>query len=137
PPAQRPPRDTRRGGIVELQITLTQLRRLAATPAATGPWAPLITDLAHQAHAQLDTTPGTGSPDLMRSPAPAGSRDHRGACDPALLDERTDPADPADAANTAGAANTADMADSAGVANPAGMADSAGVANGADRRHAD
>ncbi|WP_222709828.1 hypothetical protein, partial [Microbispora sp. CSR-4] len=36
PPAQRPPRDMRRGGIVELQITLTQLHRLAAAPATTG-----------------------------------------------------------------------------------------------------
>ncbi|MEV5744652.1 hypothetical protein AB0L30_31715, partial [Microbispora rosea] len=40
PPAQRPARDTRRGGIVELQITLARLRELAATPTATGAWAP-------------------------------------------------------------------------------------------------
>ncbi|MFI7030001.1 DUF222 domain-containing protein [Microbispora rosea] len=49
PPAQRPARDTRRGGIVELQVTLTRLRELAATPTATGVWAPLIADLARNA----------------------------------------------------------------------------------------
>ncbi|MEU8179104.1 HNH endonuclease signature motif containing protein [Microbispora hainanensis] len=113
PPAQRPPRDTRRGGIVELQITLTQLHRLAATPAATGAWAPLITDLARQARAQLDTTPQAGSP------ASAGSRHPGGACGPAVLSEQTD------------------SADAAGVASTAGVASAAGVVNGADRRHAD
>ncbi|WP_405393935.1 DUF222 domain-containing protein [Microbispora hainanensis] len=166
PPAQRPPRDMRRGGIVELQITLTQLHRLAAAPAATGAWAPLIADLTRQAHAQLGTTPATGSPDRTGSPDPAGSRHPGRSCDPAaahapagsgdpaMLGEQTDPAHTADTANTADtagavsttsaagtanadSANTADVVNAAGAA---GAADTAGVANtsnGADRRHAD
>ncbi|MFF4124806.1 DUF222 domain-containing protein [Microbispora rosea] len=71
PPAQRPARDTRRGGIVELQITLTRLRELAATPTATGVWAPLIADLARNAqHAETRQSqngrPRTHPPDAAQ-----------------------------------------------------------------------
>ncbi|WP_432931381.1 DUF222 domain-containing protein [Microbispora sp. CA-135349] len=101
PTAQRPPRDAR-GGIVELQITLTRLRELATTttaatttaatataantvtaPAATAAntvaaagaadWAPLVADLARRC-AQLSDT---GHPGPQTGPAagpqPAGS----------------------------------------------------------------
>ncbi|WP_204052459.1 HNH endonuclease signature motif containing protein [Microbispora siamensis] len=83
PPAQRPARDARRGGIVELQVTLSQLRELAAAPNITGIWAPLVADLAR--HAQLAETgqpdtgrPGTRSPDAAESAESAGRR-HAGA----------------------------------------------------------
>ncbi len=62
PPAQRPARDTRRGGIVELQVTVTQLRELAAAAAATGVWAPLIADLARHAQLAEPRQPETGRP---------------------------------------------------------------------------
>ena len=62
PPAQRPARDTRRGGIVELQITLTRLRELAATPTATGAWAPLIADLARHTQHTETRQPQNGRP---------------------------------------------------------------------------
>ncbi|MEU7890801.1 HNH endonuclease, partial [Microbispora bryophytorum] len=76
PPAQQPARDTRRGGIVELQITLTRLRELAATPTATGAWAPLIADLArHAQHAETrqpqNNRPHTHPPDAAQ-PTPSG-----------------------------------------------------------------
>ncbi|MFG1860134.1 DUF222 domain-containing protein [Microbispora bryophytorum] len=76
PPAQQPARDTRRGGIVELQITLTRLRELAATPTATGAWAPLIADLArHAQHAETrqpqNARPHTHPPDAAQ-PTPSG-----------------------------------------------------------------
>ncbi|MEU7941194.1 HNH endonuclease signature motif containing protein [Microbispora bryophytorum] len=74
PPTQQPARDTRRGGIVELQITLTRLRELAAT--ATGAWAPLIADLArHAQHAETrqpqNDRPHTHPPDAAQ-PTPSG-----------------------------------------------------------------
>ncbi|MEU6429990.1 DUF222 domain-containing protein [Microbispora sp. NPDC046973] len=77
-PAQRPARDARRGGIVELQVTLTELRELAAVPASTGVWAPLIADLASRA--QLI---GTGQPDVGRP-----GTHPRDAADPAETDRR-------------------------------------------------
>ncbi|WP_182897682.1 HNH endonuclease signature motif containing protein [Microbispora sp. H10830] len=86
PPAQRPARDARRGGIVELQVTVTQLRELAAAAAATGVWAPLIADLAR--HAQLAEPrqpeagrPGAHPPDATGSAESAESagRRHAGA----------------------------------------------------------
>jgi hypothetical protein len=40
------------GGIVELQITLSDLRRLAAQPARLGDWATVIADVARQADQQ-------------------------------------------------------------------------------------
>ncbi|WP_328854142.1 HNH endonuclease [Microbispora hainanensis] len=143
PPAQRPPRDMRRGGIVELQITLTQLHRLAAAPATTGAWAPLIADLTRQAHAQLGTTPATGSPHPAaarhpgRSCDPAAAHAPAGSGDPAMLGEQTDPAHTADitgTANTAGAVSTTDAVGTAGAVNTTGAArtanaDSAGAAN--------
>ncbi|MBE3010257.1 DUF222 domain-containing protein [Microbispora sp. NEAU-D428] len=82
-PAQRPARDARGGGIVELQVTLSHLRELAAAPPATGVWAPLVADLAR--HAQLAETgqpdtgrPGTRSRDAAESAESAGRR-HAGA----------------------------------------------------------
>ncbi|WP_223868559.1 HNH endonuclease signature motif containing protein, partial [Microbispora bryophytorum] len=62
PPTQRPARDTRRGGIVELQITLTRLRELAATSTATGAWAPLIADLARHTQHTETRQPQNGRP---------------------------------------------------------------------------
>ncbi|MEU8061877.1 hypothetical protein, partial [Microbispora bryophytorum] len=78
PPAQRPARDTRRGGIVELQITLTRLRELAATPTATGAWAPLIADLArHTQHTETrqpqNGRPHTHPPDAAQPTQPTQS----------------------------------------------------------------
>ncbi|MFI9577252.1 DUF222 domain-containing protein [Microbispora rosea] len=75
PPAQRPARDTRRGGIVELQITLTRLRELAAIPTATGVWAPLIADLAcNTQHAETRQSqngrPRTHPPDAAQPTQP-------------------------------------------------------------------
>ncbi|WP_161628033.1 HNH endonuclease signature motif containing protein [Microbispora catharanthi] len=72
PPAQRPARDARRGGIVELQVTVTQLRELAATAGATGVWAPLIADLARRAQLAEPRQPETGRPDA-HPPDAAGS----------------------------------------------------------------
>ncbi|MBE3007817.1 DUF222 domain-containing protein [Microbispora sp. NEAU-D428] len=56
----RPARDRRRGGIVELQITLSHLRVLSAQPADTlGAWAPVVADLS--AHAAPLLTTGQGA----------------------------------------------------------------------------
>ncbi|MGW5263708.1 DUF222 domain-containing protein [Microbispora sp. NPDC004025] len=72
PREKRPPRDARRGGIVELQVTLTRLHELAATPDATGAWARLIADLARHASAQLIKN---GQPDKGRSGTDRGDGD--------------------------------------------------------------
>jgi hypothetical protein len=60
-----------RGGIVELQITLSDLRHLAARPARLGEWAKVIADLAHQAD-QHDHD--TRHPPQTREPGSRGSR---------------------------------------------------------------
>ncbi|WP_169943884.1 HNH endonuclease signature motif containing protein [Microbispora sp. H11081] len=65
PPAERPPRDARRGGVVELHVTLSRLRELAAVPAVTGAWAALVADLSDRACAaanvpQSDPSRGPG-----------------------------------------------------------------------------
>ncbi|GLX06533.1 hypothetical protein Misp03_34600 [Microbispora sp. NBRC 16548] len=88
PPAQRPARDARRGGIVELQVTVTQLRELAAAAGATGVWAPLIADVAR--HAQLAEPrqpetgrPGAHPPDAAGSAGSAGSARSAGSAESA------------------------------------------------------
>lgn len=61
-PQGYPPRATApaRAGIVELQISLSALRRLATRPARLGGWAKVIADLTRQAdrHAQADRHEG-------------------------------------------------------------------------------
>lgn len=61
-------RDPLRGGIVELAITATDLYRLAVDPAASGPWAPVVADIARQ-HAS--STAGQDAEPNRRTP---GSR---------------------------------------------------------------
>ncbi|WP_432866014.1 DUF222 domain-containing protein [Microbispora rosea] len=57
PGRNRPARDRRRGGLVELQITLSHLRMLAAQPAGVlGAWAPVVAELS--AHAAPLLTAG-------------------------------------------------------------------------------
>jgi hypothetical protein len=51
----RPIRDTRRGGIVELQITQRRLDHLARQPAELGAWVGVFGDLARQAAASAAT----------------------------------------------------------------------------------
>jgi hypothetical protein len=58
-----------RGGIVELQIRLSDLRRLAARPARLGAWTTVIADLARQADAH-----GRARPDRHRKPSPDTGR---------------------------------------------------------------
>ncbi|MEW9533821.1 DUF222 domain-containing protein, partial [Microbispora sp. NPDC049125] len=65
PPAERPLRDTRRGGIVELQITHTLLQRLAHQPAVTGDWTALVADLTRQIRtAPISIPHTTGTVDI-------------------------------------------------------------------------
>ncbi|KAB8177281.1 HNH endonuclease signature motif containing protein [Microbispora catharanthi] len=65
----RPARDRRRGGIVELQVTLSLLRVLAAQPASVfGAWAPVVADLSTQAARLL----ATGEEDGMADGAVGG-----------------------------------------------------------------
>ncbi|XVQ84416.1 DUF222 domain-containing protein [Microbispora siamensis] len=59
PGQNRPLRDRRRNGIVELQITLSRLRVLVAQPADTlGAWAPVVAELSTHAAPLLATGPG-------------------------------------------------------------------------------
>lgn len=51
----------RRGGIVELAITRSDLKRLAAEPAGHGPWASVIIDIARQ-HSRAQPGPCDRSP---------------------------------------------------------------------------
>ncbi|WP_156080763.1 HNH endonuclease signature motif containing protein [Microbispora rosea] len=56
PGRSRPARDRRRGGLVELQITLSHLRMLAAQPAGVlGAWAPVVAELSAHAAPLLTT----------------------------------------------------------------------------------
>ncbi|MEV5740568.1 DUF222 domain-containing protein [Microbispora rosea] len=56
PGRNRPARDRRRGGLVELQITLSHLRMLAAQPAGVlGAWAPVVAELSAHAAPLLTT----------------------------------------------------------------------------------
>ncbi|MBX6382960.1 MAG: HNH endonuclease [Microbispora sp.] len=88
PGRSRPARDRRRGGIVELQITLSDLRMLTARPAgALGAWAPVVADLAARAASLLITGRGVAAcegtvPDnaaargpVKQNPDEAGTRD--------------------------------------------------------------
>ncbi|NJP23878.1 MULTISPECIES: HNH endonuclease signature motif containing protein [unclassified Microbispora] len=59
PGRNRPARDRRRGGLVELQITLSHLRMLAARPARVlGAWAPVVAELSAHAASLLATGEG-------------------------------------------------------------------------------
>ncbi|WP_182899532.1 HNH endonuclease signature motif containing protein [Microbispora sp. H10830] len=71
----RPARDRRRGGIVELQITHSLLRVLAAQPASVfGAWAPVVADLSTQAARLLAAGEGATAPEAT---APDGTTPNR------------------------------------------------------------
>ncbi|WP_083744608.1 HNH endonuclease signature motif containing protein [Microbispora rosea] len=56
PGRNRPARDRRRGGLVELQITLSHLRMLVAQPVGVlGAWAPVVAELSTHAAPLLTT----------------------------------------------------------------------------------
>ncbi len=75
PGRNRPARDRRRGGIVELQITLSLLRVLAAQPASVfGAWAPVIAELSTQAARLLATDESATAPEAT---APDGTAPNR------------------------------------------------------------
>ncbi|GGO22574.1 HNH endonuclease signature motif containing protein [Microbispora bryophytorum] len=64
PGQRRPTRDRRRGGIVELQITVSRLRVLAAQPVGVlGAWAPVVADLSAHATPLLNLGEGAAAPD--------------------------------------------------------------------------
>ncbi|MEU7882597.1 HNH endonuclease signature motif containing protein [Microbispora bryophytorum] len=64
PGQRRPTRDRRRGGIVELQITVSRLRVLAAQPVGVlGAWAPVVADLSAHATPLLTFGEGAAAPD--------------------------------------------------------------------------
>ncbi|MFG1822562.1 DUF222 domain-containing protein [Microbispora bryophytorum] len=63
PGQHRPTRDRRRGGIVELQITVSRLRVLAAQPVGVlGAWAPVVADLSAHATPLLAAGEGAAAP---------------------------------------------------------------------------
>ncbi|MEV4294745.1 HNH endonuclease signature motif containing protein [Microbispora rosea] len=93
PGRNRPARDRRRGGLVELQITLGHLRMLAAQPAGVlGAWAPVVAELSAHAAPLLTTgEAGTASDDpVSAGAAPDGMADGRaeGVADGAADSER-------------------------------------------------
>ncbi|GAB3164390.1 hypothetical protein GCM10027161_78100 [Microbispora hainanensis] len=76
PGRKRPARDRRRGGLVELQITLRHLRMLAARPACDlGAWAPVVAELSAHAVSLLATGEGATASDGAApvSAAPVGT----------------------------------------------------------------
>ncbi|TQS30652.1 HNH endonuclease signature motif containing protein [Microbispora sp. KK1-11] len=87
PGRNRPARDRRRGGIVELQITLSLLRVLAAQPASVfGAWAPVVADLSTQAARLLATGEGATAPEATE---PDGTAPNRTAPDGTALEGTT------------------------------------------------
>ncbi|WP_204047356.1 HNH endonuclease signature motif containing protein [Microbispora siamensis] len=117
PGQNRPARDRRRGGIVELQITLSHLRVLAAQPADTlGAWAPVVADLSAHAAPLLTTgLDATASEDTMPDGIAPDCTDPAGSAP-----DSTAPGRPVQDRDETGARREDGMAD--------GMAD--GVADG-------
>lgn len=66
-PNARTLRDTRRGGIVELQLNDAQLVRFGTDAGRQGCWAPVITDIARQQGTRASNR--SGDQDGVRSPA--------------------------------------------------------------------
>ncbi|MEU8174709.1 HNH endonuclease signature motif containing protein [Microbispora hainanensis] len=69
----RPVRDRRRGGLVELQITLGHLRMLAAQPARVlGAWAPVVAELSAHAASLLEIGEAATASDSAAPASAAG-----------------------------------------------------------------